>query len=63
MIMASEYKLSYTAQEIDEKLGKIDQLLESSLPEVSAEDNGKLLQVVGGSWAAVVLPNAEAASF
>lgn len=26
--MAAEYKLSYTAQEIDEKLGRIDQLSE-----------------------------------
>ena len=46
--MANEFKLSYTADEIDEKLGKvIDGAL---LPAVTGLDNGKVLTVVNGKW-------------
>ena len=33
------------------------------LPKVDAEDNGKVLRVVNGSWAAVQLPSASGVSF
>ena len=33
------------------------------LPEVSASDNGKFLQVVSGAWAAVTIPDAEGGSY
>lgn len=35
----------------------------SALPEVGEEDEGKVLKVVGGSWAAAAVPSAEEASF
>lgn len=35
----------------------------SSLPEVTADDNGKFLRVVNGAWAVVSIPYAEEASF
>lgn len=34
-----------------------------SIPDVTAEDNGKFLRVVNGAWAASTVPNAEEASF
>lgn len=34
-----------------------------SIPDVTAEDNGKFLRVVNGAWAASTVPNAEKASF
>jgi hypothetical protein len=43
-----ENKPSYTATEIDEKLGKIDTIL----PEITTNDNGKVLGVVDGAWVA-----------
>lgn len=33
------------------------------VPTVTASDNGKLLQVVNGTWAAVAIPNANGGSF
>lgn len=33
------------------------------VPEVTAADNGKFARVVGGTWAAVALTNAEEVSF
>lgn len=33
------------------------------MPEVTSEDNGKLLMVVDGKWAVVELPNAKEATF
>lgn len=42
--MATEYKLSYTASEINERLDRV-------LPNVSAANNDKILQVVNGNWA------------
>lgn len=36
---------------------------EAALPPVSASDNGKILKVVNGAWAAVTLPSAEGESF
>jgi hypothetical protein len=33
------------------------------LPAVAAADNGKILRVVNGVWAAAFLPNAEEAEF
>lgn len=33
------------------------------LPEVSTSDNGKVLRVVSGQWAAAELPNANGVSF
>lgn len=35
----------------------------SSLPSVSASDNGKVLRVVNGAWAAASLPSASGVSF
>ena len=35
----------------------------SGLPEVTAADNGKFLRVVGGAWAAAVVPNGEEMKF
>ena len=74
--MATEYKLSYTASEIDNKLGQVEQLFEdvanlkengvngiNGLPDVSTSDNGKFLRVVGGVWAVVSIPEAEGVSF
>ena len=34
-----------------------------ALPSVTASDNGKVLQVVGGAWAAASLPSASGVSF
>lgn len=36
---------------------------ESSVPNVTVEDNGKFLRVVDGAWAAVSILNAEEATF
>ena len=33
------------------------------VPAVTASDNGKLLQVINGAWAAVAIPNANGGSF
>lgn len=43
----------------------IDMIESSSggLPDVTASDNGKILQVVNGAWAAASLPTAEGVSF
>lgn len=35
----------------------IENILENSLPEVSTEDDNKILQVVGGKWIAVSITN------
>lgn len=35
----------------------------AGLPSVTASDNGKVLQVVSGAWAAVQLPSASGVSF
>lgn len=35
----------------------------ASLPSVSSSDNGKVLRVVNGAWAAVQLPSASGVSF
>lgn len=35
----------------------------SSLPSVSATDNGKVLMVVDGAWSAATIPNASGVSF
>ena len=35
----------------------------SGLPEVTAADNGKFLRVVGGAWAAAIVPNGEEMKF
>ena len=35
----------------------------NSLPSVTASDNGKILQVVDGAWAAATIPNANGVSF
>ncbi len=35
----------------------------NGLPTVSASDNGKVLQVVNGAWAAASLPSANGVSF
>lgn len=35
----------------------------SALPVVTTSDNGKVLRVVNGSWAAAALPNASGVSF
>ena len=48
--MATEYRLSYTAEEINEKLGKIDEI-----PEVTTQDNGKFIRVVDGKYSLVDL--------
>lgn len=46
--MANEYKLSYTATQIDEKLGKIDSLV-ATVNGVSPDENGNVnIQVSGG---------------
>lgn len=49
MIMATEYKLSYTASEINDRLGRV-------LPAVSSANNDKILQVVNGNWALADAP-------
>lgn len=38
-------------------------IVSNLLPEVSVEDNGKILQVVGGAWVAVMLSTAEEVGF
>ena len=35
----------------------------SGLPSVTSSDNGKVLQVVNGAWAAATIPNANGVSF
>jgi hypothetical protein len=45
--MATEYKLSYTATEIDEKLGKIDSLV-ATVNGVSPDENGNVVVSVSG---------------
>lgn len=63
----AEYKLSYTASEINRKLGDIDNLLEkvnsSVMPDVSVNDNGAFLRVVNGAWSVSPLTNAEEVAF
>lgn len=71
--MATEYKLSYTASEIDERLRRVDENTDNisklSMPEVTEADNGKVLMVVNGKWAVgevtsgTELPSAEEVSF
>lgn len=39
--MATEYKLSYTATEIDEKLGKVDSLV-STINGIAPDENGNV---------------------
>lgn len=46
--MSTEYKLSYTGREIDEKLGKITD--DTLLPEASTADDGQVLTVKDGKW-------------
>ena len=41
----------------------IDELASSTLPPVTASDNGKFLQVVNGEWAAVTIPSANGGAF
>jgi len=53
----------WTESDKQEVVDEVLSVMPGSLPTVTTEDNGKLLQVVDGSWAAVALPNAEEASF
>ena len=51
-----------------EKLTEYDVLIKEkidkgSTPTVSTSDDGKFLRVVNGVWTAVIVPNAEEASF
>ena len=49
----SEYNSAYTGAQIDEAVGKALNMGDiTGLPDVSAADNGKILEVVGGEWAA-----------
>jgi hypothetical protein len=61
--MATEFKLSYTGSEINEKLGKIDSLVAKAVPNCNTSNNGQFLRVVDGvaTWSAV--PRAEEATF
>lgn len=71
--MANEYKLSYTAVEINSKLGQVEQLYEdvvnlkensvNGLPDVSTSDNGKILRVINGEWTKDSIANAEGVDF
>lgn len=55
--MATEYKFPYTALDIETKLSKVvDSKL---LPDVTSGDNGKILSVVDGAWAAISEENKE----
>lgn len=58
----ADYKLSHTAEEVDEILSKAKRMVE--LPAVTEDDAGKFLRVSSsGKWAAEVIPNAEGVSF
>jgi hypothetical protein len=59
--MADEFKLSFTAAEINTRLGEI----ENKMPNVAVTtaDNGKFLRVVNGAWVASSIPNAEEGKF
>ena len=53
-----------TKEDAKSKLNEAKEYTDSkSLPVVSTNDNGKFLRVVDGLWDAVVVPNAEEASF
>lgn len=64
----TKYKLSYTASEIDKRLGMIGQLAPEdigAMPNiaVTSSDNGKFLCVVDGEWTPVAIDDAEELSY
>ena len=52
-----------TANEITLTPAQLRTVLASLLPSVSASDNGKVLQVVNGAWAAATIPSANGVNF
>lgn len=54
----------YVAQEVATKVNEaMEQFDQSSLPPVTADNNGAFLRVVDGAWAVETIPSAEGASF
>lgn len=61
------YNSQYTGAQIDEAIGDVRENKEAwgekELPAVTASDNGKLLRVVSGAWAAASISDANGVSF
>lgn len=61
------YNSQYTGAQIDEAIGDVRnnqaEWSKKELPDVTTADNGKFLRVVGGTWAAETINDAEGVSF
>lgn len=53
----------YTKTESDEKFSTKEEIKNKLLPSVSASDNGKILMVENGAWAATVIVNSEEVAY
>lgn len=60
---ASQVDLDNTDARVNELSANVEEVKENILPTVSNADNGKILAVVNGIWAAVSLINSEEVSY